>query len=67
MSFTLTFEERETLYEQALDRRSGISDALLALRREDYEETDRLARSFADDMILIVDGCRRLLAQLDGV
>jgi hypothetical protein len=56
MSITLTFEEREALYEQILDRLSGIGDVWLAVCREDYEEAERLARIFADDLVLVSEG-----------
>ncbi len=56
MSFAIKPDERGALYDQVLDRLSGIGDVWLAVCREDYEEAARLARIFADDLVLLSDG-----------
>jgi hypothetical protein len=56
MSLTISAEQREALYEQIVDRLSGIDDVWLAIRGEDYEAARRLAQRYSDDLRLIDEG-----------
>jgi hypothetical protein len=53
---TITSEQREALYEQAVTHLSGIGDVWLAIERADFRRADRLGREFVDDLCLIIDG-----------
>ena len=55
MPATITARQRDALYDQMLDRLSGIGDIELAARSEDFERADRLGREFADELVLICD------------
>lgn len=46
---------RDALYDQILDRLSGIGDVWLAVSAEDYEAATRLGREYSDDLRLILD------------
>ena len=56
MAVTITAEQRNALYDRVLDRLSGIDDILLAAGAEDFATADRLAREYADELMLICDG-----------
>lgn len=52
---TITAEQRGALYDQILDRLSGIGDIWLAVCAENYDAADRLAQTYADDLRLVLD------------
>lgn len=52
---TITAEQRDALYDQILDRLSGIGDIELAIRLEKYEDAERLSREYTDDLRLLLE------------
>ena len=58
MTLTITAAQRDALYDQILDRLSGIGDIELAICSEDYGEADRLAREYADELRLLAEDLR---------
>jgi hypothetical protein len=52
MSAMITLGQRDTLYDQILDRRSGIE---LAIRSEDFDNAERFGREYCDDLRLLLD------------
>lgn len=46
---------RDALYDQILDRLSGIGDVWLAVFAEDYEAATQLGREYSDDLRLLLD------------
>lgn len=55
MAVMITAEQRDALYDQILDRLSGIGDVWLAASAEDYETADRLGREYSDELRLVHD------------
>jgi len=55
MSLTITAAQRDALYDQILDRLSGIGDIEVAIRAENYEIAERLGREYSDDLRLLLD------------
>lgn len=55
MTLTITAEQRDALYDQILDRLSGIGDIEIAIDAEDYDRAERLGREFSDDLRLLLD------------
>jgi hypothetical protein len=55
VTLTITAQQRDALYEQILDRLSGIGDVWLAVRAEDFESAERLGREYSDDLRLVLD------------
>jgi len=55
MSLTITATQRDALYDQILDRLSGIGDIELALRLENYDAAERIGREYSDDLRLLLD------------
>jgi hypothetical protein len=55
MSPTITADQRDALYDQILDRLSGIGDVWLAVCAEDYDAATRLGREYSDDLRLVLD------------
>lgn len=55
MSITITAAQRDALYDQILDRLTGIGDIEMAIRTGNLEEAERLAREYADDLQLLVN------------
>ena len=55
MGLTITAEQRDALYDQVLDRLSGIGDIEIAIDVEDYDRAERLGREFSDDLRLLLD------------
>lgn len=47
--------ERDALYEQIYVRLSGIDEVWSAVETEDYEQADKVAREFCDDLRLVLD------------
>jgi hypothetical protein len=55
MSPTITAAQRDALYDQILDRLSGIGDIELAIQAESYEVAERLGREYSDELRLLLD------------
>lgn len=55
MSITITAEQRNLLYEEILDRLSGIDDVRMAVEKQDYEAAQRLGVAFSDDLRLVTE------------
>lgn len=55
MSHTITAAQRDALYDQILDRLSGIGDIELAIQAEDYGAAERIGREYSDDLRLLLD------------
>jgi hypothetical protein len=55
MSLAISAEQRDALYDQILDRLSGIGDIELAIGAERYEEAERIGREYSDDLRLLLD------------
>jgi hypothetical protein len=55
MSPTITAEQRDALYDQILDRLSGIGDIEVAIQAEDYVAAERIGREYSDDLRLLLD------------
>jgi hypothetical protein len=55
MSLTITPEQRDALYDQILDRLSGIGDIELAIGLENYEAAERLGREYSDELRLLLE------------
>lgn len=52
---TITEAQRDALYDQILDRLSGIGDVWLAASADNFETADRLARQYCDELRLLLD------------
>lgn len=55
MALTITKEQRDALYDQILDRLSGIGDIELTIQSENYTAAERLSREYSDDLRLLLD------------
>lgn len=55
MTLRITAAQRDALYDQILDRLSGIGDIELAIKAEKYEDAERLGREYCDDLRLLLD------------
>lgn len=55
MSLTITAGQRDALYDQILDRLSGIGDIEVAIQAENYDDAERLGREYSDDLRLLLD------------
>lgn len=55
MTVTITHAHRDALYDQILDRLSGIGDIWLAASAEDFRTADRLGREYSDELRLVLD------------
>lgn len=55
MTVTITSAQRDALYDQILDRLSGIGDIELAIQLENYDAAERLGREYSDDLRLLLD------------
>jgi hypothetical protein len=55
MSLTITAAQRDALYDQILDRLSGIGDIEIAIQAENFEDAERLAREYSDELRLLLD------------
>jgi hypothetical protein len=51
----ITAEQRDALYDQIMDRLSGIGDVWLAVSGRDFEQAERLGREYCDDLRLVLD------------
>jgi hypothetical protein len=54
MSPTITAAQRDALYDQILERLSGVGDVWIAVGSEDFEAADRLGREYSDDPRLVL-------------
>lgn len=54
-SLTIEAAQRDALYDQLLDRLSGIGDIEAAIESEKYEEAERIGREYSDDLRLLLD------------
>jgi hypothetical protein len=55
MGPTISAAQREALYDQILDRLSGIGDIELAIAAESYEQAERIGREYSDELRLLLD------------
>jgi hypothetical protein len=55
MNLVITPEQRDALYDQILDRLSGIGDIELAIQFGHYDDAERLGREYSDDLRLLLD------------
>jgi hypothetical protein len=55
MTPTVTPAQREALYDQILDRLSGIGDIEMAIEAERYDDAERIGREYSDDLRLLLD------------
>jgi hypothetical protein len=55
MSTTITAAQRDALYDQILDRLSGIGDIEVAIQAEKYDAAERIGREYSDDLRLLLD------------
>jgi hypothetical protein len=51
----ITAAQRDALYDQILDRLSGIGDIEVAIQARDYEHAERIGREYSDDLRLLLD------------
>jgi hypothetical protein len=55
MGLTITAAHRDALYDQLLDRLSGIGDVEQAIEAENYDEAECIGRGYSDDLRLLLD------------
>lgn len=55
MTLTITAAQRDALYDQIVDRLSGIGDIELAIQLENYDLAERLSREYSDDLRLLLE------------
>lgn len=55
MGAFITADQRDALYDQILDRMSGIGDIELALQLENYDAAERLGQEYSDDLLLLLN------------
>jgi hypothetical protein len=55
MSLAITAAQRDALYDQILDRLSGIGDIEVAIQSENYDAAERIGREYSDDLRLLLD------------
>jgi hypothetical protein len=55
MTPTISAAQRDALYDQILDRLSGIGDIEVAIQAENYEDAERIGREYCDDLRLLLD------------
>jgi hypothetical protein len=55
VSVQVTAAERDTLYDQVFIRLSGIDSLWFAVQNGEWEEADRLAREYVDDLRLVLE------------
>jgi hypothetical protein len=56
MAVKITAAQRDALFDRILDRLSGLGDIVLASESQDFETADRLAREYAEELLLVCDG-----------
>ena len=52
---TISAEQRDALYDQILDRLSGIGDIEVAIHAHNYKDAERIGREYSDDLRLLLD------------
>jgi len=55
MSLAITAAQRDAIYDQILDRLSGIGDIEVAIEAENYDAAERIGREYSDDLRLLLD------------
>ncbi len=55
MTPTITAAQRDALYDQILDRLSGIGDIEVAIQAQNYQGAERLGREYCDELRLLLD------------
>jgi hypothetical protein len=55
MRVTISAEQRDALYDQILDRLTGIGDIEIAIQAEQFETAERLSQEFSDDLQLLAN------------
>lgn len=55
MGHAITAAQRDALYDQILDRLSGIGDIEVAIQAENYDDAERIGREYSDDLRLLLD------------
>ncbi len=55
MTVTITQAQRDAVYDQILDRLSGIDDIWTAASKADFGTADRLGREYSDELRLVLD------------
>jgi hypothetical protein len=55
MNPRMSAAQRDALYDQILERLSGIGDVWIAVSSEDFEAAGRLGREYSDDLRLVLD------------
>jgi hypothetical protein len=55
VTVTITRAQRDAVYDQILDRLSGIDDIWIAASKADFETADRLGREYSDELRLVLD------------
>lgn len=55
MTITISAAQRDALYDQILDRLSGIGDIETAIQSERYDAAERIGREYSDDLRLLLD------------
>jgi hypothetical protein len=55
MTPTITADQRDALYDQILDRLSGIGDIEVAIQAGNYDDAERLGREYSDDLRLLFE------------
>lgn len=51
----ITAAQRDALYDQILDRLSGIGDIEVAIQARNYDYAERIGREYSDDLRLLLD------------
>jgi hypothetical protein len=55
VTVTITHAQRDAVYDQILDRLSGIDDIWIAASKADFETADRLGREYSDELRIVLD------------
>ena len=55
MTVTVNRAQRDAVYDQILDRLSGIDDIWIAASKADFATADRLGREYSDELRLVLD------------
>jgi hypothetical protein len=55
MRISISAEQRDALYDQLLDRLTGIGDIEIAVQAGKFEDAGRLGQEFSDDLQLLVN------------
>jgi hypothetical protein len=55
MPLKITAAHRDALYDQILDRLSGIGDIEVAIQAENYDAAERIGREYSDGLRLLLD------------